>query len=200
MFPPVISVLIVLATLALVGFGMLLVIVGRIQGQAFLPRVGVRLAGAAASLYAVAWLVGLLGTRSQLLAPGQEVSFCGLDCHLHVSVVAAERDRDLGVRVRFRSDAKQALEYPGLLRIAVVDEAGRTFAPTAGFAAEPLPAGETMDREFRFMLPADATAPRLVVSYDGWLDYLLPGRGNPLVQRRLALDLGIGGGGQWRSN
>ena len=192
MFPSFIGPLIMLAALGLIGLGLLLVVIGRMQRQAFLPRVGIRLAGFAVAGYAGAWLVGWAAAPTRVLAVGEEVSFCGLDCHLHVSVLRADRSRDLGVAVRFRSDAKRALEYPGLLRIAVVDQEGRTYLPASGMIAEPIHPGEIVERDFRFSLPPGAAAPRLVVTYDGWLDYLVPGAGNPLVQRRARLDLGLG--------
>jgi hypothetical protein len=117
------------------------------------------------------------------------VSFCGLDCHLHVSVVRADWGRDLGVVVRFRSNARAADEYPGLLTVEVVDSASRRYRPSEGMIAEPLNAGATIEREFHFSLPPEAVASALVLSNGGWLDYLLPGRGNPIAQRRIRLAL-----------
>ena len=147
------------------------------------------MAAGTVAAYGLVWLIATLGASSQALALGQELSFCGVDCHLHVSVVRAERGGDLGVVIRFRSDAKMADEFPGLLRLEVVDSSQRRYQPSDGMIAEPLNAGATIEREFRFTVPPEAATPVLVVSYGGWLDYLLPGRGNPIAQRRIRLVL-----------
>jgi hypothetical protein len=192
MIPPVIGVLILLAALGLIGSGMVVGLVGRHLRRAALSRAGIVVAGLGGVGYAGAWLIGLAASPARLLLSGQEVSFCGVDCHLHVSVVRVDRVTDLGVHVRFRSDAKRALEYPGLLRLAVVDRAGRRYLPSSGLVAEPLRPGETIEREFRFGVPVGSSGARLQVWYGGWLDYLIPGRANPLAQRRLGLDLDLG--------
>ncbi len=189
MFPPVVGALILLGSLGIAGLGLLALLRGTLRRDARLRRVGWLVALGAVGGYGILWLVGLFGSPHRALAIGEEVRFCGLDCHLHVSVVRSERGNDLGVMVRFRSDAKRAEEYPGLLRLEVVDSDGRRYAPSDGQIAEPLEAGATIEREFRFTVPAEARAPALVVSYAGWLDYLLPGAGNPLAQRRLRLTL-----------
>lgn len=189
MFPPVVGAMMLLGSFGITGLGMIGVVAGKLRGTPRWTQIGGRLVGAAVTGYGLLWLVGLLGSPRRALAIGEEVSFCGVDCHLHVSVVRIERGNDLGVVLRFRSDAKQANEYPGLLRLRVIDSAGRGYLPSDGVIAEPLGAGATIEREFRFTVPPAAGAPALVVSYDGWLDYLVPGRGNPLAQRRIRLSL-----------
>lgn len=189
MFPPVVGALIVLATLGAAGLGLVGLAVGKVRDEGRWKKLGGRTVVAAVTGYGLLWLVGLFGSPRRALAIGEEVSFCGLDCHLHVSVVRSERGRDLGVVIRFRSNAKAADEYPGLLRLEVVDSSGRRYSPSDGLIAEPLNAGATIDRQFRFTVPPEALAPALVVSYGGWLDYLLPGQGNPLAQRRVRLTL-----------
>jgi hypothetical protein len=190
MFPPLVGALLVLGSLGVAGMGLGALVLGRLRREPRWTRAGARLVGIALVGYAALWMAGLAGTPRRALALGDELSFCGLDCHLHVSVVRADRTNDLAVTVRFRSDARAVDEYPGLLRIEVVDSAGRRYAPSAGMIAEPLGPGATIEREFRFAVPAEAPAPTLVVSQGGWLDYLLPGRGNPLAQRRTRLALG----------
>lgn len=192
--PTILGVLIAMATLGLVGLGLLLVVIGRVQGQRTLPRIGLRLAGFTVVGYGLAWMASLALAPRRVLPLGDEVSFCWPDCHLHVSVGQVVRARGLAIRVRFRSDAAWVLQYPDQLRIAVRDSAGRVYLPTSGFAAEPLHPGEMLEREFEFSVPVDAVAPRLVVAYDGWLDYLIPGWANPLAQRRVMLSLAGEGG------
>jgi len=189
MFPPFFGALLLLGALGLAGLGLGASVVGRVRNEARWGRAGAWLLGIALLGYPLLWVAGLVGTPRQTLAVGEELSFCGLDCHLHVSVVRADRANDLTVMVRFRSDAKAAAEYPGLLRLEVIDGTGRRYSPSAGMIAEPLGAGATIEREFRFAVPPEASGPALVVSHGGWLDYLLPGRGNPLAQRRIRLTL-----------
>ena len=189
MFPPFVGLLMLLGSLGLAGLGLVTLVIGMVQGRPPLARIGGQMTAASGVGYGLLWLVGLLGSPHRSLAVGQEVSFCGLDCHLHVSVVRSERRGDLGVVVRFRSNARAAAEYPGLLRLEVVDSSGHRYQPSDGMIAEPLDAGATIEREFRFTVPPEARGPTLVVSYNGLMDYLVPGRANPIAQRRIRLAL-----------
>jgi len=177
----------VLGTLALIGSGLIVAVFGLVRRRRSLARSGTLVAAIAVAGWAALWIAGWISAPRGVLPMGEEVSFCGLDCHLHVSVVGVSRDRSLTVSVQFRSDAKSVTEFPGELRLEVRDGEGRSYLPTSGILAEPLPAGETIVRELTFAVPDDASSPRLVASYQGWLDYLVPGQGNPLVQRRVGL-------------
>ncbi len=190
MFPPIIGLMILLAGLGLVVVGLGIAVVSLLSRRPGGVRLGLVLAGGTAAGYALVWVIGLVTAESRVLGVGQEAHFCGVDCHLHVSVVKASRDPDVGVTLRFRSDAKQAAEYPYLLTYKVVDEAGHRYAPSSGAVGEPLKAGETVEHEMRFSLPPEAKHPRLEVYYDSIMDYLVPGQANPLAQRRTRLDLG----------
>ncbi|MEZ4586036.1 MAG: hypothetical protein R2909_06515 [Gemmatimonadales bacterium] len=87
--------------------------------------------------------------------------------------------------MRFRSDAERT-EFPSFASRCAMAKDGAISRP-AGSSPESLPAGETVVQDFTFAVPAEAVSPRLVASYRGWLDYLVPGQGNPMVQRRLGL-------------
>jgi hypothetical protein len=139
--------------------------------------------------YALLLAAGPAVTPPRALAPGQELSFCGFDCHLHVSALGARREDGLDVTLRFRSDARRAPEFPGRLAVRVVDEAGREFAPVEPLPRNELPAGETATHTLRFPVPDDAVAPRVTVTWTSWLDWLVPGPGNPMVQREATLEL-----------
>jgi len=139
--------------------------------------------------YALLLAAGPAVTRPRTLAPGEELSFCGFDCHLHVSALGARRDGSLDVTLRLRSDAKRAPEFPGRLAVRVVDQAGREFAPVEPLPHNELRAGETATHTLRFPVPDDAVAPRITVTWAGWLDWLVPGPGNPMVQRKATLEL-----------
>ena len=91
--------------------------------------------------------------------------------------------------LRFRSDAKRAPEFPGDLRVRVIDASGREFAPRERLPRSELPAGAIATHTLHFPLPADAASPRVTVTWARWLDYVVPGPGNPLVQRKVSLEL-----------
>ncbi len=180
---------ILVAALGGVGLGLGVMIVGRLMGRSRVARSGVRVVAGAVVGWAGFWALGWVTAPRGMVALGDEVSFCGIDCHLHVSVIGVTRGDGLGVRLRFRSDAKAAAEFPSFLRFAVRGTDGRRVAPSAGFVAEPLAAGATMERELSFSVPAAAGNPVLEVTWDSWLDYLVPGSGNVLVQRLRPLAL-----------
>ena len=142
---------------------------------------------AAAAGYALLLMAGPLLTRSRTLLPGEELSFCGFDCHLHVSATSERLDDSLDVTLRLRSDAKAAPEHPRRLRVVVTDGAGREFLPQQALPPDPLPAGASVSRTLRFIVPGDVASPRLLVSWRGWPNYLIPGPENPLVQRKASL-------------
>jgi hypothetical protein len=137
--------------------------------------------------YALAVLAGPLLARRQTLSLGEEMAFCGLDCHLHVSVTGISGTGDLALRLRLRSDAKGAPEYPSHLRIRLVDAAGHDYAPRPAAPLEPLAAGAEYVRDLHFTLPTGAAAERLVVTWGDWPDYVVPGPENALVQRRRSI-------------
>lgn len=139
--------------------------------------------------YAALLAAGPAVTAPRTLAPGAELSFCGFDCHLHVSALGARRDDGLAVTLRLRSDATRAPEFPGELAVRVVDAAGRRYAPVEPLPRNELRAGETVTHTLRFPVPDEATAPRVTVTWARWIDWLVPGPGNPLVQRKVLLDL-----------
>ena len=139
--------------------------------------------------YSLLLAAGPAVTPARALAPGEELSFCGFDCHLHVSALGARRNGGLDVTLRFRSDAGRAPEFPGKLSVRVVDQAGREFSPVEPLPHNELRAGETATHTLRFPVPDDAVAPRITVTWAGWLDWLVPGPGNPMVQRKATLEL-----------
>ena len=157
-------------------------------GRRRLARRALAVGGAWALLYAALVLIGPLLVARRTLAPAAELAFCdGIDCHLHVAVVGAGWPSGLEVRLRLRSDARQALEYPAHLRVVAIDEAGHTYAPVAGDLREPLAAGTAREVTLCFVLPKEAKSPRLIVHWGDWEDYLVPGPESALTQRRTSL-------------
>ena len=127
--------------------------------------------------------------RTTVIGPGGEIRFCGLDCHLAVSVVSVRRGPEPLVTVRFSSNAVRAPEWPGKLGYRLCDGQGREFAPLHAVPDTPLNAGETATFELRFPGGARPDGATLVVTWKGGLDYLVPGAGNVQVQRRRRLAL-----------
>lgn len=132
----------------------------------------------------------LLGHR--VLLRGQELAFCGFDCHLHLAAThVVARDGRLEVTIRARSDAREAPEDPRAVTLSVVDaEGARYFADSMTLDA-PLGPGDSYERVVRFPVPAAATGLRLVGTWQGWPAYVIPGPDNIFVQRRGGIVLTI---------
>lgn len=177
------------ATLLGSGLGLGVWLVGRLRAEPRWSRLGVVVAGGVMAAYGLLWLATVPLGRERPMAPGAEVAFCGVDCHLHVSVARVQRGTSLAIVVRFRSDAKRAEEYPSGLRFEVVGRDGRRWPPADGMIAETLPPGGELERELQFAVGREVAVRGLAVSRPGWIDYLLPGEGNPWVQRRKVLTL-----------
>ncbi len=150
-------------------------------------RMAARIGGGMLGLYALFWIAGLIVAPTQDLTPGTEIRFCGLDCHLHVSVVNVQPGPLLGVTVRFRSNAVQAPEWPGLLHYRLRDASGKECAAIDRVPEEPLRAGDSVRRVLHFAAGGKPDTASLIVTWGNKLDLLVPGRGNPLVQRRQRL-------------
>jgi hypothetical protein len=140
-------------------------------------------------LYATLLLAGplLLGRRT--LAPGQELAFCGFDCHLHLTATHVARDGGLDVTVRARSDAREAPEDPRYVTLSVVDASGTRYPADSMTLDTPLGPGDAYERTVHFTVPASATGLRLVGTWQGWPAYAIPGPDNIFVQRRSGIAL-----------
>lgn len=155
-----------------------------------------RLAGLGLAALVVLWggslLLSMALLRGRTLRPGQELVYCGFDCHLHVGVRDVRRDGRLDVTLALRSDAKREPEYPSLLDIAVASADGRRFAPVAGDVGGALGPGETRDVILTFDVPADAEGLRLVANWGSAPDWLVPGPEHAFVQRQSGIALAPG--------
>lgn len=164
-------------------------------------RLGTR-AGLVAVLVVVLYGAALLASPAtaprRILAPGEEIAFCGFDCHLHVSVVgplpgsASPPPGTRIVNVRARSDARRAPEFPARLRFRLVDLEDREYLPLpeSGRFAGPLEAGETDTIALVFAAPASASDLRLRVTLNALPDRLLLGPANTRAVARTTLALG----------
>lgn len=159
----------------------------RLASRALIGTAGLAL------LYLLATTAFAFLAPRRVLPVGQEIAFCGFDCHLHVSVVGSETEMDrIGVVVRVRSDAKEAPEYPGYLQfrlvgsddaIVVPDNEGRAFI-------RPLEAGQSYVDSLYFTVPTNGNRYSLRVIYPGPIDALLLGPANSCGQGKTTLGLG----------
>ncbi len=189
------------ALLRLVGAGGFLVVVAGVLGASAVAawalvrrrrpvaRLAAGVAGVLVALWGLALLLGPAVLGGRLLAPGDELAFCGLDCDLHVAVTGVRRDSELVVTVRARSDAKRVTQDPSLLRLRVRDAASRRWDAEPPGLVRPLGPGESYEQELRFRVPAEASGLVLVGGWRDWAGYLVPGPDHPAVQERTGVPL-----------
>ena len=168
---------------------LLVIVLGLVRGH---PRWTRRAALVGASLLAVyggLLIAGpvLLGRRT--LRPGEELAFCGFDCHLHLTATHVARNGGLQVTVRARSDARAAPEDPRYVTLSVVDASGARYAADSMTLDTPLGPGDSYERTVHFDVPASATGLQLVGTWQGWPAYAIPGPDNIYVQRRSGIAL-----------
>ena len=181
--------LLFLAAAALTLTGALLAAVYAIgrRNRRLLRHAGI-IAGGAVAAHAALIAAGPRFMAPRVLPPGAELSFCGFDCHLHVSANRGASPEQ--VVLRFRSDAKAVAEHPGHLRIRGYDEHGNAYPPLAAIPDVPLLAGDTVERVVLFAPTDGLRIERVGLTWRDWESYLVPGPENPLVQRRRSLALG----------
>jgi hypothetical protein len=191
MLPQFFGAVLLVGTVAIAVLALFVVIWARSRGKPLLARRALIAAAIVAEVYGSFWVLGVVLARRKVIAPGEAISFCGLDCHLHVSVREVRTGPELGVTVRFASNAVRAPEWPGELRFRLRDSSGREYAPSNSVPGTALLAGASW--EFELLFPAAVTPDGsvLIVTRGGPLDYLVPGAGNPLAQRQRRLALGI---------
>lgn len=194
MLPPFLGALLLAATVVGTAAAIVAALLSRSLHRPDVGRWSLIAGGVVVVVYGGFWLLGMALAPTTLTAPGQAVSFCGLDCHLHVSVGAVQTDPYMSVTVHLASNAKAAPEWPGKLRFRLRNGDGQEIAPTNQIPDLPLAAGTERDYELRFASPAAVKGAALIVTWNGGLDYLVPGAGNPLVQARRRLALPAAGG------
>ena len=188
-----------LGSVALIAVAAGVALFGLARGDRRLGRRAGLVALLWAVLYGAAVIATPAATRPRVLPPGQEISFCGLDCHLHISVVASPAESASQVpgtrvvTVRARSDARRAPEYPAELRFRLVDGENREYPPLpeSGRFEGPLAAGDSDTVPLVFAPPPTASDLRLRVTWDAWPDRLLLGPANTRAVARTTLALGV---------
>ncbi len=194
-----------LALPVLAGLALHAIATGRGARARLLARAGLGVIG----FYAAALALFSFTSRDRVLGRSEEKLFCGADCDLAFSLVAAEpidpivpafrlrpAHRSWLVSVRVRSDAARVTIRPSSARARVLDARGRAYDVAAlaerelgvGDAGHPfdraLPPGESYVRNLVFELPADISEPRLLITEGGWISRLVPGDENSPFHRK----------------
>lgn len=159
----------------------------RLAGRTLLGTAGVAL------LYLLATSVFAMAAPRRILPVGEELSFCGLDCHLHVSVAGSDTEDDrVGVFVRVRSDAKAAPESPRYLQFRLIGKDDAVLVPDneARAFVRPLEAGQSYLDSLYFTVPPGGFPYSLRVIYPGPIDALLLGPANSRGRGKTTLGLG----------
>lgn len=182
-----------LITVVTVGLAGLLYLWARLKRSAALARTAVRAGGGIVGVYALIWVLGVVVLRGRSLEPGEELLFCGLDCHLHLTALrAVQRDGGVEVVIRARSDAKAVVEDPARVQLSLRDGAGKRWFPAQDILNEPLWPGAGYERTLRFNVPAGTSSVALSANWRGLASWLVAGPENTLVQRRTQIHLPVG--------
>ena len=178
-----------LALAASITGALLVAAFGLVRGNPKVTRRAGMAGLALLGVYGALLLAGplLLGRRT--LLPGQELAFCGFDCHLHLTATHVARNGGIDVTVRARSDAREAPEDPRYVTLTVVDASGTRYPADSMTLDTPLGPGDMYERTLHFAVPAAATGLRLVGTWQGWPAYAIPGPDNIFDQRRSGIAL-----------
>jgi len=178
------------ALLVVVGLGAMLF--GLARGDRGLAR----RAGIAVLAYVAAYLVAIAVSvavaPSEVLPHGTELSFCGFDCHLHISILQTDSEEDrIGVVVQARSDARGEAEYPKYLEFRLVTGEGTLLVPAQEGTtfSEPLPAGATQIDTLTFVVPPAGAPYTLRVIYPDIPEALLLGPANSRAAGKTTLSI-----------
>lgn len=185
-----------IAVLALLGAALVILLglgatlFGLARGDRLLARRGALGTAAVVGLYLVGVALSARLAPTRVLPLGEELHFCGFDCHLHLAVVGSETDMDrVGVFITARSDARQEPEFPKYLRFRLVGSHGEVLAPDneARQFRQPLEAGTSYLDSLYFTVPQDGFPYTLRVTYPGPIDALLLGPDNSGARARTTL-------------
>ena len=217
-FAPIV-VLLFLGTCLLIGASFLLLFYGAARRSSLFARLG---AGAAFTI-AIGYLLLLSGvsfaSSEKVLPAGGWKYFCEIDCHLAYSLAGAQTAAALGpemqqisargkfivVHVKTWFDERTISAHrgngpltPNPRKVVLVDDTGRSFAPSAESQAafvrlgnsstpltEPLRPGESYTTDFVFDVPKDARGLRLLVTEDDPESRLVIGHENSLLHKKI---------------
>jgi hypothetical protein len=188
-----------LGVLALFGAALLLVFglgvtaFATARGDRRLARRAALATGGLLVVYLIGVALSAALAPTRVLPIGEELSFCGFDCHLHVSVVGSESEEDLvGVKVRVRSDARKEPEYPRDLQFRLIGADGTVIGPLRDgqWFTEPLEAGQAKVESLYFKRPTEAFPYTVRVINPDLPEALLLGPANSRAVGKTTLSVG----------
>jgi hypothetical protein len=183
-------------------------------------------AGAVIGVYAVLLFGASFMSEETVLTPNGKKYFCEIDCHVAYSIEGVTTAKTTGVapqqatasgtfyvvRVKTWFDENTISSHrpkdmpltPNPRRVAIVDEQGHEYAPSAaGIAAvqysevnsspltQPLRPGESYTTDLVFDLPDGVRDPRLFITDDDAVSALLIGHENSPLHKRVLFQLDV---------
>jgi hypothetical protein len=221
-FAPIV-VLLFLGTALLLGVSFLVLFYGAARRSSFFARLGVGAILSIATCYLLLLTSVSFASSEKVLPAGGWKYFCEIDCHLAYSLAGAQIDAALGpemqqisargkfviVRVKTWFDERTISAHrgngpltPNARKVVLVDDTGRSFAPSlesqAAFArfgnsstriTEPLRPGESYTTDFVFDVPKDARGLRFLITEDDPETRLVIGHENSLLHKKIYFGL-----------
>ena len=221
-FAPLV-VLVFLGTMFLLGTGLLVSFYGAARRSPFFAKLG---AGATATIAAGYFLLlsGVsLASSEETLPPDSWKYFCEIDCHIAYSLTDAQTAAALGpemqptsaqgkfmlLRVKTWFDERtisarrgNAPLTPNRRKVLLLDNTGRSYAPSASAEAElarlgqsstplskALRPGESYTTDFVFDVPNDARGLRLLVAEDDPETHFVIGHENSWWHKKIYFDV-----------
>jgi hypothetical protein len=218
----ILQVLSFLATIGVVGIGVLATVAFAIAARPRIARLTMGFTLAAVAAYGVALVSAGALSREHVLGPSESKVFCEIDCHLAYSVPRTRLTPTIGgarargtfyvVSVRTYFDEHTIAPWrgdgqlwPNPRRVRVVDSTGHRWAPdaaaqhaletngAAGTPIEtPLRPGESYETTYVFDLPTGVVAPRLELTEADAVTRVLVGHENSPFHRKTLFALGRG--------
>jgi hypothetical protein len=217
-FAPVV-VLLFLGAVFLTGVTLLVLFYGAVRRSEFLAGLGAISALVVTVGYGLVLCGVSIASSERVLPPGGWKYFCEIDCHIAYSLIGAQTSAALGpemqqisargkfvaVRLKTWFDERTISAHrgngpltPNPRKVVLVDDTGRSFAPSAesqaGFArlgntstplTEPLRPGESYTTDFVFDVPKVARGLRLLISEDDPETRLVIGHENSLLHKKI---------------
>jgi hypothetical protein len=188
-----------LGVLALIGAALLLVfglgvtVYGLARGDGRLARRAALGTGGLVVVYSLGIALSATLAPRTVIPFGEEISFCGFDCHLHISLTEVDMEEDfIGLVVKARSDAKSEPEHPSYLQFRLVGRSGAALAPYQDGKTflQPLEAGQSTVDTLSFVASPEDFPYSLRVIYPDLPEALLLGPANSRAVGKTTLSLG----------
>ncbi|HVS89098.1 MAG TPA: hypothetical protein VHF01_12880 [Candidatus Acidoferrum sp.] len=217
-FAPVV-VLLFLGAVFVTGITLLVLFYGAVRRSEFFASLGAMSALVVTVGYGLVLCGVSIASSEKVLPPGGWKYFCEIDCHFAYSLIGAQTSAALGpemqqisargkfvvVRVKTWFDERTISAHrgngpltPNPRKVVLVDDTGRSFAPSAESQAafarlgntstlltEPLRPGESYTTDFVFDVPKVARGLRLLITEEDPETRLVIGHENSLLHKKI---------------